>query len=108
MAINNISSSLNGLSSNTGSAKTGKQTTTSESGKSSDSKASVAQDSVKLTAQAQSLSSLQQKITDSPDTDDNKVASIKAAIDSGTYKINSDRIASKMLSQENALFGDNK
>jgi negative regulator of flagellin synthesis FlgM len=108
MAINNISSSLNGLSSNTGSAKTGKQTATSESGKSSDSKGSVAQDSVKLTAQAQSLSSLQQKITDSPDTDDNKVASIKAAIDSGTYKINSDRIAGKMLSQENALFGDNK
>jgi negative regulator of flagellin synthesis FlgM len=108
MAINNISSSLNGLSSNTGSSKTTKQTSASESGRSSVSSGSVAQDSVKLTEQAQSLGSLQQKITDSPDTDDNKVASIKAAIDSGDYKINSDRIASKMLTQENALFGDNK
>nr|WP_321271279.1 flagellar biosynthesis anti-sigma factor FlgM [uncultured Tolumonas sp.] len=108
MAINNISSSLNGLSNKTSSAKTSKQGATSESSSSSVSKGTVAQDTVKLTEHAQSLSSLQQKITDAPDTDDNKVASIKAAIANGDYKINSDRIAGKMLAQENALFGDNK
>jgi negative regulator of flagellin synthesis FlgM len=55
-----------------------------------------------------SLNRLQQKISDAPDTDDNKIANIKAAIANGDYKINSDRIAGKMLAQENALFGDNK
>jgi negative regulator of flagellin synthesis FlgM len=55
-----------------------------------------------------SLSRLQQKISDAPVTDDNKVANIKAAIERGDYKINADRVASKMLAQENALFGDNE
>lgn len=108
MAINNINTSLNGLNNKTSSAKTSKQGATSESSSSSVTKGTVAQDTVKLTEQAQSLSSLQQKITDAPDTDDNKVANIKAAIANGDYKINSNRIAGKMLAQENALFGDNK
>ena len=110
MAINNINSSLNGLSNKTSSAKTGKQEALSESGSLSVSQGqgNVAQDTVNLTEQAQSLSRLQQKIADTPETDDNKVASIKAAIANGNYKINSNRIAGKMLSQENALFGDNK
>lgn len=108
MAINNINSSLNGLTSKTSSAKTSKQDAASESGSSSVSKGTVAQDTVNLTDQALSLNRLQQKITDAPDTDDSKVATIKAAIERGDYKINSDRIAGKMLAQENALFGDNE
>ena len=108
MAINNINSSLNGLSNKTSSAKTSKQGATSESSSSSVSKGTVAQDTVKLTDQAMSLNRLQQKISDAPDTDDNKIANIKAAIANGDYKINNDRIAGKMLAQENALFGDNK
>ena len=93
MAINNINSSLNGLSNKTSSAKTSKQGATSESSSSSVSKGTVAQDTVKLTDQAMSLSRLQQKISDAPDTDDNKVATIKAAIERGDYKINADRVA---------------
>lgn len=107
MAINNINGALTGLSSKTTSSKTAKQEGASESSSSSASKGSVAQDTVSLTDHATSLSSLQQKITDAPDTNENKVASIKAAIERGDYKVNADRVASKMLAQENALFGDN-
>ncbi|WP_024872817.1 flagellar biosynthesis anti-sigma factor FlgM [Tolumonas lignilytica] len=108
MAINNINSSLSGLTSKTTSAKTSKQDASSESSSSSVSKNTVAQDTVKLTEQAQSLTRLQQKITDAPDTNSSKVASIKAAIDRGDYKINSKSIANKLLAQEKSLFGDNK
>lgn len=108
MAINNINNALSGLTSKTTSTKTSKQDAASESGRSSASQNTVAQDTVSLTDQALSLGSLQQKITDASDTDDNKVANIKAAIERGDYKVNSDRIASKMLAQENALFGDDE
>ena len=108
MAINNINGALNGLSNKTSSAKTSKQDATSESSSSSVGKGTVAQDTVKLTDQAMSLSRLQQKISDAPVTDDNKVATIKAAIERGDYKINADRVANKMLAQESALFGDNE
>ena len=109
MAINNINSALNGLSNKTSSAKTSRQDATSESSSSSvGNKGTVAQDTVKLTDQAMSLSRLQQKISDAPITDDSKVATIKAAIERGDYKINADRVANKMLAQESALFGDNE
>lgn len=103
MAINNINGFSNGVTSKTTNSKAAKQ----ESSASSTSSSSVgAQDTVKLTAQAQSLSKLEQKITDAPDTDKNKIASIKAAIENGEYKINPDRLAGKLLSQESALFGE--
>jgi negative regulator of flagellin synthesis FlgM len=107
MAITNINGALTGLSSKTSSTKSSKQDATSESSSSSASKSSGTQDTVKFTDHAMSLSSLQQKITDAPDTNNSKIASIKAAIESGDYKINADRVASKMLAQESALFGDN-
>lgn len=108
MAINNINNALNGLNgltSKTTSTKTSKQDAATGSSRSSASQGTVAKDTVSLTDQALSLSSLQQKITDAPDTDDNKVANIKAAIERGDYKVNSDRIASKLLEQESSLFG---
>ena len=107
MAINNINNALNGLTSKTTSTKTSKQDAASESSRSSVNQGTVAKDTVSLSDQALSLNNLQQKITDASDTDDNKVASIKAAIERGDYKVNSDRVATKMLAQESALFGDN-
>lgn len=107
MAINNINGALTGLTSKTTNAKTAKQDAASESSSLSISKGAVSKDTVNLTDHATSLSSLQQKITDAPDTNESKVANIKAAIERGDYKINADRVASKMLAQENALFGDN-
>ncbi len=105
MAINNINGFTNG---NGVTNKTTNNKATKQEGSSSGtSSTSVgAQDTVKLTAQAQSLSKLEQKITDAPDTDQNKIASIKAAIENGEYKINPDRLAGKLLSQESALFGE--
>ncbi len=108
MAINNINNGLNGLTNKTTSTKTNKQDAANESGRSSASQGSVAKDTVSLTDQALSLGSLQQKIMDAPVTDENKVATIKAAIERGDYKINSERVASKMLAQENTLFGDSE
>ena len=80
MAINNINNGLNGLTNKTTSTKTSKQDAANESGRSSASQGSVAKDTVSLTDQALSLGSLQQKIMDAPVTDENKVATIKAAI----------------------------
>lgn len=103
MAINNINSLLSGVTNKTTNNKATKQ---EEKTSSSGSTGVAGQDTVKLTAQAQSLTKLEQKITDAPDTDDSKIASIKAAIENGEYKVNADRLAGKLLSQETSLFGE--
>lgn len=105
MAINNINTSLTGLTGKTGTTKTVKQDDVSEStDKSSVKDGVVAQDKVQLTEQAQSLSRLQQKIADAPDIDNSRVSAIKAAIERGDYKIDSQKIADKMIAQDAALF----
>lgn len=57
-------------------------------------------DSVALTPQAKQLKELQKKVSDSDGFDRKKVEDIKKAITEGEYKINYDRLASKLAAFE--------
>ena len=62
-----------------------------------------ASDSVMLSPEAQALKRLEAQINASPDIDNTRVAAIKRAIAEGNFKINVERIAEKMLQQDNFL-----
>jgi negative regulator of flagellin synthesis FlgM len=59
------------------------------------------QDSVVLSNEAQALKQLEAKIVDSPDVDTAKVESILQAIADGSYTVNADSIAQKLLGLDN-------
>ncbi|AVJ55343.1 flagellar biosynthesis anti-sigma factor FlgM [Idiomarina sp. OT37-5b] len=62
-------------------------------------------DSVSLTSEAQQLSRLQEKAMGSSGIDQAKVDRIKAQIESGSYKVDVERLASKLAEFEGDLFG---
>lgn len=105
MAINNINTALNSLNTKSTSTKSAKSEESSSSSSASGTK-TAGKDTVKLTDQALSLSQLEQKISEASDTNTSKVDSIKAAIMDGSYQINSDSIAKKLMNSETALFGN--
>lgn len=91
----------NGISNNTGASS--KQKPADEGGRplSGSPGASSSEDSVELSPQAQTLKQLESKIIASADIDRAKVDSIRQAIADGSYTINSDNIADKMLAVDN-------
>jgi len=60
-------------------------------------------DQVTLTNSARSLQKLSEAVAQSPVVDAAKVASVKQAVDSGTYQIDAGSIADKMLRYEKGL-----
>jgi negative regulator of flagellin synthesis FlgM len=60
---------------------------------------------VQLSAQAQTIERLEAKIVASDGTDASKIEQIKQQIANGSYEIDSNRIAEKMLNQEALLGG---
>lgn len=56
--------------------------------------------SVNLSAQAQQLQAIEEKLRDLPEVDNERVSQIKQAIADGSYKVDSSRIADKLLSLE--------
>ena len=60
-------------------------------------------DEIQLTPSSRSLLQLETK-TNEPPIDEAKVASLREAIASGAYQINSGRIARKMIDLEESLF----
>lgn len=60
-------------------------------------------DHVTLTDSARSLQKVEEAIAKAPVVDTRKVASVKQSINSGTYRINADRIAGKILQLESGL-----
>jgi negative regulator of flagellin synthesis FlgM len=57
-------------------------------------------DTVILTSAAEQIQSLQQVIADVPIVDSERVASLKVAIDNGSYSINSEELAQNLLNFE--------
>lgn len=62
--------------------------------------AAGAKPEVSLSSQAQRLSQLESNIQAAPAVDSQRVAEIKLALANGTYEINAERIASRMLDQD--------
>jgi negative regulator of flagellin synthesis FlgM len=65
--------------------------------------ASQASDHVTLTDSARSLQKIEEAIAKAPVVDSAKVATIKQAVSSGTYQIDSGRVADKLLQFERGL-----
>ena len=60
-------------------------------------------DHVTLTDSARSLQKLSQAVAQAPDVDAAKVASIKQAVNSGTYQVDAASVAKKLLQFESGL-----
>jgi negative regulator of flagellin synthesis FlgM len=60
-------------------------------------------DSVHITQSARSMAALSQAVHDTPDIDSGRVAAAQQALAAGTYTINPERIASRMLQLEQDL-----
>ncbi|MBF0264503.1 MAG: flagellar biosynthesis anti-sigma factor FlgM [Gammaproteobacteria bacterium] len=70
-----------------------------------ESKASRVSDDVTLTSSAVNLKKLEESIAKLPIVDTKKVEDVQRSIKEGTYQIDPDRIASKLIEMEFALFG---
>lgn len=62
-------------------------------------------DSVSLSNQAKDLKQLEQKLGDFPEMDDERIAEIRSALENGTYKIDAEKLAQKMLEMDESIFG---
>jgi len=65
----------------------------------------VADENVTLTSSAVNLKKLEESIAKLPIVDTKKVEDVQQQIKEGTYKIDPDKIASKLIDMEIALFG---
>ncbi len=105
MAIN-----LTGLTSTTAAENRGKVGTAPQQGP-ADSKSSAvsnaptASETVNLSSQAQTMQRTEEKLAALSDVNEGRVAEIKKAIDEGSYSIDTDAVAGKMLDLDESLFG---
>jgi negative regulator of flagellin synthesis FlgM len=60
-------------------------------------------DTVTLTSSARSLQKIEEAVAKAPVVNASKVATVKQAVQSGTYKINAARVADKLLQFESGL-----
>lgn len=77
-----------------------KQDSVQQSNSQASSSKAAEKDSVALTPQAKQLKELQKKISESEGFDRKKVEDIKKAISEGNYKIDYDKLASKLAAFE--------
>jgi negative regulator of flagellin synthesis FlgM len=78
---------------------------TDKQGETAEANSSAAQsgDQVTLTSSARSLQKIEEVIAQTPVVNSSKVAAIKQAISSGTYQVDSGRVADKLLQFESGL-----
>jgi len=65
--------------------------------------ASAAGDSLRLTGEAAGLQVLQRELSSAPAVDPARVQAIREALEAGTYKVDPDAIASRMLALDDQL-----
>lgn len=100
--INNVSGSQIG-NVGAGNAAHGSQAAAQNKTAESQGNPASSRDTVSLTPQAQQLRDLESRIADLPEVDSNRVNAIKDAIANGSYEIDANRIAEKMIQFEGAL-----
>ena len=65
-----------------------------------------AADSLRLTGEATNLQAIERELTTAPAIDAQRVAAVRESLQNGTYKINPDAIASRMLDLDQQLQDD--
>ncbi len=61
--------------------------------------------SVTLSRDAQSIQSAEDALRDQPSVDDNKVEQIRQALNDGSFQVDPDQLAQKMLEIDDGIFG---
>ena len=100
--INNVSHSSGQITELSGQHREAAQSTTDKTADKSTGPANHG-DQVSLTPTAQQLRSLEEKVAAEPVVDTQKVNAVKDALANGSFEINAERIAGKMMSLEKAL-----
>lgn len=62
-------------------------------------------ENVNLSSQAKNLKQLEQRLDSYPEMDDERIEEIKAALADGSYKIDAEKLAQKMLDMDDSIFG---
>ncbi|SFR43489.1 anti-sigma-28 factor, FlgM family [Marinobacter daqiaonensis] len=62
-------------------------------------------ENVNLSQQAKELKQIGQKLESSPEVDDSRVEQIRAALADGSYKVDAEKLAQKMLEMDKSIFG---
>ena len=62
-------------------------------------------DSVNLSSRATAMKQAEQQLHEQPEIDDAKVAQIRQALEDGTYKVDAEQLAQKMLEMDKGIFG---
>lgn len=93
---------------NPGSAETGnssgvKRGEQQAEGGASASRTASGPDQVSLTPTAQTLRNLEAQVADLPEVDQDRVQAIRDAIANGSYQIDADRVAARLMDMERAL-----
>ncbi len=98
MAINNINNLANNRLQNSGNSQgvATKPATSSEGSRAT----TVKSDSFSLTSEAQQLQQMQKTLNTASTGNESRVESLKKAVASGEYKVNSETVARKMFSFE--------
>ncbi|NWO08068.1 MAG: flagellar biosynthesis anti-sigma factor FlgM [Alteromonadaceae bacterium] len=62
-------------------------------------------ENVNLSNQAKNLNQLEQKLGEYPEMDDDRISQIRAALEDGSYKVDAEKLAQKMLDMDESIFG---
>lgn len=100
--INNVSHSSGQITELSGQHREAAQPSTEKAAEKSNAPTNRG-DQVSLTPTAQQLRSLEEQVAAQPVVDTQKVNAVKDALANGSFEINAERIAGKMMSLEKAL-----
>ena len=62
-------------------------------------------ENVNLSKQAKELRQMGEKLDSYPEVDDSRVEAIRAALADGSYKVDAEKVAQKMLEMDESIFG---
>lgn len=62
-------------------------------------------ENVNLSKQATELRQMDEKLETYPEVDDSRVEQIRAALADGSYKVDAEKVAQKMLEMDDSIFG---
>ncbi|WP_097461664.1 flagellar biosynthesis anti-sigma factor FlgM [Mangrovitalea sediminis] len=64
-----------------------------------------ASENVSLSSRAKGLKQTEQRLKEYPEVDDTKVDAIRTALQNGSFKVDAQKLAQKMLENDNSIFG---